>query len=138
MTAARIESTPKPAPIPSDVSKGFWAAFQDGRLVAQHCNRCNRFQHYPKAVCVRCWGTDLEWRQLTGTGTVYTFSIVHRGPSKEFSDTPYAVGLVDLDEGVRMMTGITAPDLALLRIGDRVRVKSERRGETLIPTFERI
>ena len=89
-------------------------------------------------MCAQCWGSELEWRPLAGTGTVYTFGIVHRGPSKEFSDTPYAVGLVDLDEGVRMMSSISAADLGELRIGDRVRVKSEKRGEMLIPVFERV
>jgi len=136
VTEAKAEPVPKPAPDPTEVSRGFWEAFQQGRLVAQYCKSCNRFQHYPKPVCGACWGGELEWRDLAGTGTVYTFTIVHRGPSKEFSDTPYAVGLVDLDEGVRMMAGITAPDLAKLRIGDRVHVTRERRGDALIPGFE--
>ncbi len=128
----------KPVPEPTDVSRGFWDAFQGGRLVAQYCPKCDCFQHYPKPVCGGCWTGELEWRELAGTGTVYTFSVVHRGPTKEFSDTPYAVGLIDLDEGVRMVAGISAPDLTQLRIGDRVRVKAESSDGMLIPNFEQI
>jgi uncharacterized OB-fold protein len=120
------------------VSRGFWDAFQAGRLVAQFCTECDRFQHYPKPVCGQCWGSSLEWRDLSGTGKIYTFAIVHRGPSKEFSDTPYAVGMVDLDEGIRMMARIVAPDLTALRIGDVVRVAPEKRSDMVIPSFEKM
>ncbi len=128
----------KPAPVPTDVSQGYWAAFQEGTLVAQYCPQCSRLQHYPKPVCGGCWSSELEWRPLAGTGTVYTFGIVHRGPSREFSDTPYVVALIDLDEGVRMMSSIATDDPGALRIGDRVRVKAEQRGDTAIPVFEPI
>lgn len=138
MSATEDGPAPKPAPIATDVSIEFWKQAQAGRLVAQFCTQCNSYQHYPKPVCALCWGSDLEWRPLAGTGTVYTFTIVHRGPSKEFSDTPYAVGLVDLDEGIRMMGGVSATSLDELHIGDPVRVKFEARGDTMIPAFERI
>lgn len=126
----------KPTPIQTDVSHGYWAAFQEGRLVAQYCPGCSRFQHYPKPLCSACWSSELELRPLAGTGTIYTFGVVHRGPSKEFSDTPYVVGLIDLDEGVRMMSAIVTADPSAVHIGDRVRVKPEMRGEMLIPVFE--
>jgi len=129
---------PKPAPVTTEASSEFWKQAQAGKLVAQFCTRCATYQHYPKPICGRCWGSDLEWRPLAGTGTVYTFTIVHRGPSKEFSDTPYAVGLVDLDEGVRMMGGLLATSLDDLHIGDPVRVRFEARGDAMIPAFEKI
>jgi uncharacterized protein len=138
MSATEAGSPPKPTPVATDVSAEFWRQAQAGRLVAQFCTRCNRFQHYPKPVCGLCWASELEWRSLTGMGTVYTFTIVHRGPSKEFSDTPYAVGLVDLDEGIRMMGGLLATSLDKLQIGDPVRVKFETRGEAMIPAFEKV
>ncbi len=128
----------RPVPEPTELTRGFWDAFQEGRLVAQYCPDCQRFQHYPKPVCGDCWRSELEWRELSGTGKIYSFSIVHRGPSKEFSQTPYAIGLVDLDEGVRMMAGLIAVDLSQLQIGDRVRVTSEQRGDMRIPAFERL
>ncbi len=138
MSEANAGIPPKPAPVTTEVSSEFWKQAQAGKLVAQFCARCNSYQHYPKPVCGRCWGSDLEWRVLAGTGKVYTFTIVHRGPSKEFSDTPYAVGLVDLDEGVRMMGGLSAPVLEELHIGDPVRVKFEARGDAMIPAFEKV
>jgi uncharacterized OB-fold protein len=138
MSDADAVLPPKPPPVPTAVSSEFWKQAQAGRLVAQFCTRCESYQHYPKPVCGRCWGSELEWRPLAGTGKVYTFTLVHRGPSKEFSDTPYAVGLVDLDEGVRMMGGLSAPTLDELHIGDPVRVKFEARGDAMIPTFEKV
>jgi len=136
VTAAEGAVPSKPKPEPTELSRGFWEAAGQGSLTAQYCAGCQRYQHYPRPLCLECWGSELEWRALAGTGTLYTFSIVHRAPSKEFGGAPYAVGLVDLDEGVRMMGAITAPSLDDLNVGARVRVRFEDRDGASVPYFE--
>src|SRR3990170_7087590 len=60
---ARRCEVPKQSPIPDQLDKPFWDACNEGRLVIQHCKRCNRLQHPPEPTCAQCGSVDnLEWR----------------------------------------------------------------------------
>src|SRR4051812_35764347 len=88
-------------------SQEWVAAAAAGRLLIQRCSACERFQFYPRRHCAKCGSLDVEWAQAAGTGTLHTFSVVHRTPNEEFAgETPYAFAIVELDEGVRMTTRI--------------------------------
>jgi uncharacterized OB-fold protein len=130
------EYTNKPAPIPTAVSEPYWDAVKEGKLLLQYCPDCARYQFYPRPVCTACLGSDLEWREAQGTGAVYSFTVVHRAPSQEFQDTPYIVALVDLQEGVRMMSNIVGADPKAIHIGTSVKVRFEKRGDASVPVFE--
>jgi len=87
-------------------------------------------------ACARCGGRALDWRRSAGRGVVHAVSVVHRAPSPAFkADVPYAIALVDLDEGFRMMANIVGADPARVAIGDRVRLVFEQRGEVALPQF---
>jgi uncharacterized OB-fold protein len=89
----------------------------------QHCNACGHDQLYPRIVCTACHKADLSWRRATGGGSVYSVTVVRRAPSPAYADdVPYAIALVELDEGPRLMSNIVgcAPDD--VRIGMRVAV----------------
>jgi hypothetical protein len=96
----------------------FWAAAREHRLLVQRCEACGHHQFYPRPFCLVCNAKDLAWIEARGTGTVYSLSTVHVPPSPEFS-VPYAVAIVELDEGPKLMTNIVNGEC---RIGDRVRV----------------
>lgn len=129
----------KPTPFPTAVSEPYWDAAKEEKLVLQYCTSCDHYQFYPRPTCVVCLGTDLEWREAQGTGTIYSFTVVHRAPSQEFQDTPYVVALVDLQEGVRMVSNIVGENPEAVRIGDRVKVCFETRGDSSsVPVFERM
>lgn len=130
-----MSSPPKPVPQPTALSQPFWDGAREGRLLVQHCLSCGHIQHYPRDLCTGCWSAELEFRQVSGSGSVYTFSVVHRPPAPEFADTPYVVGLVDLDEGVRMLARIEAADIDSIRIGSRVHAMFESRGDAAVPFF---
>ena len=86
------------------VSVPFWEAAQIGELHLQKCDGCGRFIWYPRAMCSSCGSMSLTWTNTSGTGTVYAMSIHHRAPRPDLEQfLPYAILLVDLDEGVRMM-----------------------------------
>lgn len=94
-------------PPSTEVSEPFWRATRERRLIMQWCRSCEQVVFYPREVCPRCLGSDLEWRDSQGTGTVYAFSVHYRTGSPEMMDrTPYVVALVDLAEGARLMTNI--------------------------------
>jgi uncharacterized OB-fold protein len=102
---------------PEGHERPYWDALREHRLVLQRCTACERFQHYPRSVCVSCMGDALEFVESRGRGTVYTFTVIHRAPLQELRPlAPYTLSLVDLDEGVRVMSNV-AGDPASVRIG---------------------
>jgi uncharacterized OB-fold protein len=91
----------------------------------QRCAGCGVFVFYPRAICPSCGSFELRWVPVTGKGTLYSFTIVHRATVPEFRpDMPYVVALVDLDEGPRLMaTLVDVPaDATQIRIGARVEI----------------
>jgi uncharacterized OB-fold protein len=125
-------------PLVDTESQPFWAAAREGRLMIMHCRACDRPYFYPRRYCPRCWSDDTEWRQATGRGKVHTYSVVHQNPAPPFSGwCPYAVLLVDLDEGVRMMANWDrSTDLAQLAVGLPVEVTFEAiTGTISLPRF---
>jgi uncharacterized OB-fold protein len=112
----------RPTPAVDADSAPYWAATLEGRLLLPRCASCARFIFYPRAVCPYCMSRDLPWEQLSGLGTVYTYTIVHKAPPGFHDEVPYAVASVDLDEGVRMMTRIVDCPVEEVTIGSRVRV----------------
>jgi uncharacterized OB-fold protein len=116
----------------------FWKGINDGKLMLQRCKSCGGCQFYPRAHCAACWSRDLAWEQMSGRGTVHTFSVVHRAINRAFEGlVPYIVILVDLDEGPRLTSHLvgSAPDA--VHIGMRVKLRCARLvGETILPLFE--
>lgn len=100
-----------------------WLAARAGRLVLPYCERCGRFEWPARATCAVC-DSPLVWRECAGTGTLLTWSVVHRAPSPEWAaQTPYVVAIVELDEGARFMSNMVDCDPAELACGQRVRAR---------------
>jgi uncharacterized OB-fold protein len=103
------------------VTQGWWDATRERRLVLQSCGACGAVQHYPRALCTSCGATDqLGWREVSGNGTVDSFSVVHRGlPGFE---APYVVARVRLAEGPILMTNLVDADVESWSCDDAVAV----------------
>jgi uncharacterized protein len=89
----------------------YWEATRQGTLLVQWCTACDRGIFYPRAFCPFCAtpASSLEWRTATGRGTVYAAVVEHRpeAAGAAFSvGKPYCVALIDLDEGVRMLSNV--------------------------------
>lgn len=98
---------PEPRPVaPADSqTQAFWDATREGRLIIQRCTACGHHQHYPRSLCTACASTALEDVQAAGTGTVYSYTVVHRAPHPAF-DPPYVVALIGLDEGPVLLSNL--------------------------------
>lgn len=125
-----------PVPEPSAVSAPFWTATKRNQLTMQRCESCNRLVWYPRLVCPHCGDFSLAWEELSGRGVVYAVSVHHRPAHPAFAErVPYSVVLVDLDEGVRMMSNVFG---AVPSVGDAVSIAwlplDDGRN---LPTFER-
>jgi uncharacterized OB-fold protein len=98
----------KPLPAPDADTAAFWRGLREGKLLLQHCRACGHVQYYQQAMCRACGSEELEHRAASGRGKVHSFSVVHRAPGPAFkADTPYAVLLVELAEGPRMISTFT-------------------------------
>jgi len=128
---------PRPAPRPDPESAPYWAAALEGRLVVQRCTSCGRHQLYARAHCLAC-RSPVEWVDASGRGTIYSFTVIRQNMSRSFRHlVPYVVGLVDLEEGPRLMTNIVGSDPADVRVGAPVTVRFEQvSDEAAIPLFE--
>ncbi len=105
------EAHVKPLPTPDADSQAYWDALKEGRLLLQRCRACGHKQVYQQAICRHCGAEELVHEQASGRGTVHSFSVVHRAPGPAFKqDTPYAVLLVELEEGPRMISSLIGAD----------------------------
>jgi uncharacterized OB-fold protein len=103
----RDRSYEGPLPAPDAVAAPWWKAAGEGRLLFQRCLSCHHTQFYPRAVFTSCGATP-EWEEASGRGTVHTFTIVRQMGAAPFREQlPYAVAMIELDEGVRMMSNVT-------------------------------
>lgn len=132
-------ATEYPAPVSNADAAPYWEAARRGELLLKRCVDCGHRHFPPRHLCPKCWSERLEWIRAGGMGTVYSFTIMHRAPMPAFAKrVPYVVALIDLDEGPRMMANVTGDDALATRIGDRVSVWFEERGEgARLPQFRR-
>lgn len=125
--------TERAYPVPDAVSQPFWEGIAEGVLRLQRCADCGRYVFYPRAVCPHCGSSALEWEEATGAGSVHSFTVVHRAPAEYRDEVPYVVALVDLDEGVRMMTRLVDVEPAGVMVGLPVEVAIQ--GDPRLPYF---
>jgi len=129
--------THRPSPLKDGIADEYWAAAAAGRLVLQRCDRCDRHHFPPRVRCPRCWSASaLSWADADGRGVVHAFSVVHRPPTPDFNDgRPYVVALVDLAEGVRMMSNVVGCDIDAVHIGMPVTVGFDEGPDGPLPVF---
>lgn len=106
----------RPQPGISRDTAFFWEGLEAGQLRIQQCGACSVLHHPPMVRCPQCGNYDLGWVEASGRGTVYSHvEPVH--PAFAAFDPPYVVGLVELEEGTRLLTNIVDIDPEAVRVG---------------------
>ncbi len=119
-----------PAPGTNIENQPFWEGAAAGRLMLKFCQACGKYHYYPRALCPHCLSDQTEWRQVSGKGVVYSYSVMRRVPQ------PYALAYIALEEGVTMMSNVVDADLDALRIGMPVQVAFRKTDGTVVaPVF---
>ena len=98
---------------PDQWTAAFWDAAREHRLIVMRCADCQTFRHPPTPFCWKCRSRNVEWVDLPGTGTVYTFMVARHALTPAVRDAvPYVVAVVALDgaDGVRLITDIVGID----------------------------
>jgi len=98
-----------PSPTVDLDSAFFWEGLREQELRLQRCQGCREHRFPPLPSCPDCGHTSSEVVRSPGRGTLYSWIVVHRAFSDAFSDdVPYTVGVVELEEGCRMLARIEA------------------------------
>lgn len=138
--------TPAPAPAPSPSPRrprpvvnrdnaGFWRGVAEHRLLIQRCTGCGTLRHPWLPGCNACGGPGWDTVEASGEGTVHSYVVMHHPPFPAF-DPPYAVALVQLAEGVRMVSDVVGVPYDKVRIGMPVRLEFEAYDDELtLPVF---
>lgn len=127
----------RPLPTPNPFSAPFWEATKRHQLTLQKCDECKTFRFYPRPRCPQCRSASTTWTHVSGKGTVYSFTIVHRPLTNWFKDkVPLVCAVIELEEGVRMVSNVrdSAPEDVF--IGMPVHVQFEDvNDEITLPMF---
>jgi uncharacterized protein len=128
----------RPLPQPDDdLVAEFWKHCSEGRLCFQRCRDCGTWRHLPRVLCARCGSSRWEWSASSGRGRIFSWTVTHQALVRSFPEpVPYAVVVVELEEGVRMVTGVRAIAPEELELDLPVEVVFETAGEGVkLPFF---
>jgi uncharacterized OB-fold protein len=110
-----------------------FAAAREHRFVLPRCAACGEFRFPPRLRCPHCGQTRTEWVAASGRGTVYSFVVVHQRLHPAFdANLPYAVALVQLEEGPRMLAMLIESDPAEVRVDAPVEVVFQTLDDELV------
>lgn len=90
----------------------FWRGLAEGALRTTRCTACGEMSFPPKPICPSCWAVEIEWVEIDGAGTLYSWTRIHAGPAIFADELPYAVGVVDLACGIRLACRLYGTDVA--------------------------
>jgi uncharacterized OB-fold protein len=128
----------RPRPVVNRDNAGFWEGVQRHQLLIQRCTDCGTLRHPWLPGCNACGGLDWDTAEASGEGTVYSYVVMHHPPFPAF-DPPYAVGLIELAEGVRIVSNVVGVPYDKVRIGLPVRLEFQRYddedGPLVLPVF---
>ncbi len=128
----------RPVPILDFDSTPFWESCVRGVLQFQSCRNCGRMRYPPAILCPGCNSLESEWKRVAGTGRIFSYAVYHHAFRPVFQgDLPYVVAIVELDEGIRMVSQIVDCDLQQVAIGERVQVTFRKVNESITLPFFR-
>jgi uncharacterized protein len=128
-------------PYADHTTQPFWDAALDGRLIVPECNDCGTFVLPPKPFCFNCQSQSFKWTELSGVGTIYTYTVVRHPLNPALADVvPFVSGVIELDgtqgAGARMIANIVDCDPETVKIGDKVKIRFDKVSDTFaVPRF---
>ena len=128
----------RPALPPNEITRFFWDAAKQHKLVLQRCDACGYYIHWPGVICPRCQSVQLSPRELSGKGVIFTYTVVHHVFAPVYAeDVPYSIAIVELDEqpGLRMLANIVDCPNEALYIGMPVQVTFQDLDSFTLPQF---
>jgi uncharacterized OB-fold protein len=111
-----------PMPHPTPITEPFWNGLVDHKVMLQQCSDCDSWVFYPRSHCSTCLSPNLTWKEVSGEGEIYSYTIAHRPTAPQFrGQEPQWIAVVELAEGVRLNSVIVNANEADLKVGLKVR-----------------
>lgn len=108
----------RPLPVPTPKSAPFWDGLRRHEIWVQFSPSLNAYVFYPRVLAPGTLADDLQWRRISGAGTLVSFAVAQRPVAPQFADAvPHLLGVVQWDEGPRLATELVDVDAAQLRVG---------------------
>ncbi len=123
MSAGSVKT--RPVPKATLTTKPFWDAVNQGRLLLQYDVGAGCYQFWPRSTGAKSGSPNLQWREASGKGKLYSFTVTHVAVEGFEDRAPYVIGLVELDEGVRIVANLAGVTPDEVRIGMALRVTFE-------------
>lgn len=118
----------------TDIAAPFWQGLRERKLMLQFDRASGRAQFYPRPLSLYS-ESGTEWREASGRGTIFALTKSRVAPSALEGLVPYALALIQLEEGPRMLARVDAP-FETLRPGQAVQIAWHRMGDAAFPVFE--
>ena len=113
-----MSAVPKPLPQITPEMAPFWEAARRQELVVQRCRGCGAHRFPAREICSRCLSREAVWERVSGRGTVFSFAVMHQVYHPGFADAvPYAIVVVELVEGARMLSNLVDCPVERIEIG---------------------
>ena len=131
------DTAQKAAPTPTPDTEPYWEGTRRGELRLQRCASCSNVFFYPRSACPRCGSSEVAWFTATGHGRLHTYVISHRAAPGFEDEVPYAIAVVELEEGPRLLTNIVGVSNTpeALELDMDLEVDFEPRGDQAVPVF---
>jgi len=124
-------------PSPTGLNAELYAFWAQGQLRLQRCTRCRAWRHPPRYRCAACGSAEVSWELASGRGHVFSWTITHRAVDPAF-EPPYAIVVVELEEGPRLVGSLAGIENSELRLDLPVVVELEAASDTIrLVTFRR-
>lgn len=102
METIRVERPRAYPPRVTEFTQRFWQGLDEGNLFTTRCRSCEMLAFPPKPICPHCWADAPNWVEIDSTGTLYSWTRIHASPAQFVPELPYEVGVVDLDDNLRI------------------------------------
>ena len=102
---------------PAPTIESFYRFCTERKLMGLKCGRCGKVTVPPRSVCAYCGSANLVWTELSGKGKLISYTVLHFAPAQFQQLAPYAVGIVEFTEGVRLMGMVRNVPFESLKVG---------------------
>ncbi|WP_460831745.1 Zn-ribbon domain-containing OB-fold protein [Nocardioides hungaricus] len=116
------------------MSRPYWDACREGRLLVQQCDACRRCFFRPEEACTHCASEAWSWTESTGSGTLYSFTTIYRAPDPAIA-VPYVLAVVAMAEGYPMFSNVVDCVVDDVHIGMSLAVSFHPVGDGAVPVF---
>ncbi len=131
-----MSDLPTSAPPVNAETQPYWDATAQGVLRMPRCEDCGLVIFYPRSICPKCRSRRTTWVDLSGRGSVYSYTVTRRIGGRWKEHTPLVIAYVELEEGPRMLTNLVDCDPEAVEIGAPVEVTFDDTGKgSAVPRF---